>query len=235
MQVDEQHAPSETGDGVRDPFLCGCRSLFSNPSVLQRLDVPFKNRAETTRWRRSVGGGASFALGDRALKSDGVCSSEIFLGTIVNARIVVTFRSAEKRPYSARELDSVHATYPSSSRTRPRRSCARCSNPTPNNLAEFRLGRGPLKQGGRRSLRPSCRVALRSALEILKHFYVFADASGGQFRDVHSFTALWTGLEETLLDLEELAVAVELTPTYSLSNASPALACCSFWIIAACF
>src|SRR3954454_7527168 len=70
---------------------------------------------------------------------------------------------------------------------------------------------GALKQGGRRSLRPSCLSTLGSALEILKHFYVFADASGGQFRDVHSFTALWTGLEETLLDLEKLAVAVELT------------------------
>ena len=61
------------------------------------------------------------------------------------------------------------------------------------------------------SLRPSWLSTLKSALKILEHFYVFADASCGQFRDVHNFTALWTGLQETLLDLEKLAVAVELT------------------------
>ena len=53
-------------------------------------------------------------------------------------------------------------------------------------------------------------ILAASALEILEHLDVLADMAGSELCDVHGLAVLRASLNEALLDLQELAVAIEL-------------------------
>src|SRR4051812_13398871 len=69
----------------------------------------------------------------------------------------------------------------------------------------------PVRTTRERGKQPWSRTILvASGLEILEHLDVLADVAGGELCDVHGLAVLRTCLDEALLDLQELAVALEL-------------------------
>jgi hypothetical protein len=47
MQIDEPHAPGEARYSLSEPLLKCCLCLLARASLLQRLDIPFEDSAQT--------------------------------------------------------------------------------------------------------------------------------------------------------------------------------------------